>query len=95
MRACEVVITGRVQGVGYRNWTAKLAERLGLFGWVRNQDDGSVRTLFYGSKESVDEAILACSKGPTFASVKEVEIVAEGSGDSLSQEYDSFVVLKD
>jgi len=42
-KAVLVRITGRVQGVGFRVWTRQQAQRLGLTGWVCNEDDGSVR----------------------------------------------------
>ena len=48
MRAVRVVVTGRVQGVGYRVWAARNAKALGLRGWVRNRRDGAVEALFAG-----------------------------------------------
>ena len=44
----RVRITGIVQGVGYRDWTVRVAVVLGLSGWVRNRSDGSVEAVFKG-----------------------------------------------
>ena len=55
--AVRLVITGRVQGVGFRAWTCGEARRRGLRGWVRNRHDGSVEALLIGAPEAV-EAML-------------------------------------
>lgn len=68
----HVTINGRVQGVGYRAWTASEAERRGLRGWVRNRRDGSVEAVFAGSREAVDAMIAACRIGPPSARVSAV-----------------------
>jgi acylphosphatase len=54
-RAVHVRISGRVQGVGYRDWTERKATALGLSGWVRNRSDGDVEAVFGGPTEAVDE----------------------------------------
>jgi acylphosphatase len=77
-RTVHVIITGRVQGVYYRGWTAEMAERFGLDGWVRNRRDGSVEALFAGPGEAVASMLEACRKGPTAARVEEVAIIQEG-----------------
>lgn len=66
-------ITGQVQGVNYRSWTASEAEARGLAGWVRNEDDGSVTALFHGDEETVTQMLTACWSGPAAADVREVE----------------------
>lgn len=65
----HVRIEGRVQGVWYRAWTARNAEELGLDGWVRNLDDGSVEAVFAGPAGDVDAMIGRCRQGPPAARV--------------------------
>ncbi len=67
-------ITGRVQGVGYRDWTMATAQRLGLKGWVRNRVDGSVEALVVGDDDAVGKMIEACRRGPTLAKVDAVDV---------------------
>lgn len=69
-----VRITGRVQGVCYRQSTVDTAGRLGLCGWVRNLPDGSVEALFEGERAAVDQAISWCRQGPPRATVDDVAI---------------------
>ena len=70
----RLTITGRVQGVGYRDWAMTTALRLGLTGWVRNRRDGSVEALVVGDDQTVGEMIDACRRGPTMARVDNVDI---------------------
>lgn len=67
-------ITGRVQGVGYRDWAVATGQRLGLTGWVRNRADGSVEALVVGPDEAVGRMIEACGHGPTLARVDAVDV---------------------
>lgn len=69
MRTVHVVITGRVQGVGYRAWAADEAIARGLSGWVRNRRNGSVEALFSGDTEAVESMLTACWEGPPPAEV--------------------------
>ncbi|MDK7741751.1 acylphosphatase [Helcobacillus massiliensis] len=77
------VITGRVQGVGYRFWTQHTADQLGLSGWVRNLPDGSVEAEVSGPTEAVDELERACHDGPPAAGVDAVhsEEIEHRAGD--------------
>ena len=70
----RLTITGRVQGVGYRDWTMTTARRLGLTGWVRNRTDGAVEALIGGDDQAVGEMIDACRRGPTMARVDNVDV---------------------
>jgi acylphosphatase len=71
-RAVRVVISGRVQRVGYRHWTQREAEKFGLDGWVRNLGDGTVEALFCGAHDTVEEMIERCFEGPRFADVRDI-----------------------
>ena len=70
----RLTISGRVQGVGYRDWTMTTAQRFGLSGWVRNRMDGSVEALLVGDDHAVGAMIDACRRGPTAARVDNVDI---------------------
>jgi len=70
----RLTITGRVQGVGYRDWTITTARRLGLSGWVRNRTDGAVEALIVGDDNAVGAMIDACRRGPTLAQVDNVDV---------------------
>lgn len=66
-------IFGRVQGVGYRAWTAQRARKLRLSGWVRNLTDGTVECVAQGAPEDVEVFVAACHAGPPLARVKQVD----------------------
>ena len=63
-------IYGKVQGVGFRAWTKKTAEKLFLTGWVKNCEDESVECEVSGKRENIDFFVNACKKGPLFANVE-------------------------
>jgi acylphosphatase len=69
MIARRLVITGLVQGVGYRDWLVAQAEAAGLSGWVRNRTDGSVEALLAGEAAAVAHVVEACRSGPAAARV--------------------------
>ncbi|MCO5131236.1 MAG: acylphosphatase [Xanthobacteraceae bacterium] len=81
MTTVHVSIRGRVQGVGYRAWTADEARRRGLAGWVRNRRDGSVEAVFSGAGDVVADMLAACRRGPSLARVEAVE--ASPAGDDV------------
>ena len=76
MSARRLIISGRVQGVGYRDWMAITAEQLGVFGWVRNRRDARVEALVQGSAEAIEALIGWARRGPPAARVSGVEIEA-------------------
>jgi len=74
--AVRLIVSGRVQGVGYRYWAVGEAGRLGIEGWVRNLTDGTVEIFAAGTAESLDRLAEACRKGPPAA---RVDAVARGA----------------
>lgn len=74
MTAVRVIVTGRVQGVGFRYTTVAEAQRRGLIGWVRNLNDGRVEVLAQGSEVAVDDLVAWLVVGPRLASVVDVEV---------------------
>jgi acylphosphatase len=73
MNAKRLVISGRVQGVGFRVWMAEKARDLGVSGWVRNRVDGSVEALIAGDVAAVEELARLCRRGPRMAEVVSIE----------------------
>ena len=69
----QVRVTGRVQGVFFRDSARRQAERLGLSGWVSNAPDGSVEAVFEGPSEGVKELVRWCEQGPPDAAVDHVD----------------------
>jgi len=83
-RAVHVIISGIVQGVGYRVFVEREAERRGLAGWVRNRRDGSVEAVFSGQDGTVDAMLDACRRGPPAGRVDDVAI-DEYRGPALTE----------
>lgn len=73
-RRLRVVVSGRVQGVGYRASCAARARRAGVGGWVRNRPDGTVEAAFVGGPASVDALVAWCRHGPPLARVDHVAV---------------------
>lgn len=92
MPPLHLVITGRVQGVGFRWYVREAAERLGLSGWVRNRADGSVEVAVDGSPAAQEQLVTVMRRGPRGAQVDDVERL---SGDPVDPPISSpFRVLR-
>jgi acylphosphatase len=72
---------GGVQGVGFRAFVRAEARRLGVRGWARNLDDGSVEILAAGDADALDALLEAVKRGPAWARVERVDEGAAGTGD--------------
>jgi len=72
MKRLHAFIEGRVQGVGFRQWTCQTARKLGLSGWVRNLPDGRVEAVAEGEEASVGALQNLLSQGPPAAQVTTV-----------------------
>lgn len=72
MIARHVLISGTVQGVGYRDAMQEEAARLGVAGWVRNRADGSVEAVLQGPEAAVDALTRWAARGPRLARVTDV-----------------------
>ena len=70
----HVVVTGRVQGVGFRFTTVEEAQRLGVRGWVRNEADGSVEVQAEGERAAVEAFVRFLHRGPPGAWVSDVAL---------------------
>ncbi|MBL4740645.1 MAG: acylphosphatase [Sneathiella sp.] len=69
MKTVHAIISGRVQGVGYRAWAVDAAKSLSLCGWVRNRADATVEAVFQGSDEQCQQMLDKCRSGPLYANV--------------------------
>ena len=70
----EVRVTGRVQGVWFRQSTKNTAEHYGVSGWCRNNPDGSVAAVFEGEETAVKAVIEWCKDGPDLARVDDLQV---------------------
>ncbi|UGS35833.1 acylphosphatase [Capillimicrobium parvum] len=73
----RVIVSGRVQGVFFRDSTRREAARLGVAGWARNCGDGTVEAVFEGPQEAVSQAVEFVRTGPPRAQVQRVEVFDE------------------
>jgi acylphosphatase len=71
--AKRILVSGRVQQVGYRDWTVRAAKALDLTGWVRNRSDGRVEIHAEGDEAAIDQLIDACRTGPPLARIDAVD----------------------
>lgn len=73
----RVLISGRVQGVFFRDACRRVARDHGVAGWVRNLPDGQVEAVFEGRPEDVDRLVAWARRGPSRAAVADVAVQAE------------------
>jgi acylphosphatase len=74
VKRARVRVTGRVQGVFFRAETRDRARSLGIAGWVRNAEDGSVEALFEGEGEKIESMLAWCRRGPAGAYIDAVDV---------------------
>ena len=82
----HVFVSGRVQGVFFRQKTKQQAQSVGVKGWVQNLPDGRVEAVFEGEEDAVKALVEYCHHGPSYARVENVEVNYE----SYSGEFASF-----
>ncbi len=71
----EAIVSGRVQGVGYRYYVVERAMDLGLTGWVANEQDGTVRCVAEGLRGDLEKLLAALNEGPILAIVDYVDTI--------------------
>jgi acylphosphatase len=74
MKAVHLLISGHVQGVGFRDWLVQEATQRGLAGWVRNKGREYVEAVLSGEDDAVDACVHLCWQGPALARVSHVGI---------------------
>jgi acylphosphatase len=87
MASMHVVISGKVQGVGFRWFVRVAARQLDLRGWVRNLEDGTVEVAASGSEERLDEFRRKLGQGPEGARVEKLENLEPVHDDDLDQPF--------
>ena len=80
----HLVVSGRVQGVGYRYSTRNFALQLGLVGWVKNRDDGKVEIVAEGDKIHLEELAEWAKQGPRFSKVDTVDVEQQPTSGEFS-----------
>jgi acylphosphatase len=84
--ATRILVSGRVQGVGFRWWVTAQATGLGVEGWVRNLADGRVEVLAIGAADAIERLTESCGRGPPGAEVRGVETGAAADDGSTGFE---------
>ena len=85
----HIIITGKVQGVGFRSWLYETAVQKNINGWVRNKISGEVEALLIGDDEKIDDLIKSCEKGPASSKVINVQ-VQNYQGEYLGKSFEIF-----
>lgn len=73
-KAVDLIVSGYVQGVGFRRLCAEHAWSIGAKGWVRNRFDGRVEVHIEGSQDQIDDLIRWCESGPRWGTVDRVSV---------------------
>jgi len=85
----HIIVSGRVQGVYFREQTRKGAKKLSVSGWIKNLEDGRVEAIFEGEKEKVEKIVNWARRGPFFAKVNDLEI----EWGEYQGEFESFEIV--
>jgi len=72
MKRVHCIISGDVQGVGFRAWVLHIARDKHLVGWVKNREDGAVELVAEGPRDFLEEFVTVCQHGPEVAWVEHV-----------------------
>ena len=83
MLRAKLVITGLVQGVGFRSYTRNNAKSIGLKGYVRNRKDGKLEVVIEGYEKQIDDLLDLMHKGPFHSQVENIEVIWEDPTNSF------------
>lgn len=89
LQTISIIVSGKVQGVYYRQYTKEKAIELGLSGRVKNLRDGTIHIIATGIKEQLNELIEWCKKGPPSAIVTGVEVAV-----TSLQQFEHFSIVR-
>lgn len=85
MKTIEIIVSGRVQGVYFRAFVKKIADKYDITGFARNKPDGRVEIIATGKQEKLDPFITSCHKGPLLAKVSQIQINNSSTIKTFSQ----------
>ena len=85
----HLVISGKVQGVGFRCWIQNLAINNNISGWVKNRSSGDVEALIIGQEKEVQKLIKQCKIGPSSATIQNIQIY-DYNQDYLEKRFNIF-----
>lgn len=88
MKQIHVVVTGFVQNVGFRKFVRHFAKKLGIVGWTRNLEDGTVEIVAVGEEEKLHYLLKRIERGPQLAQVDNVHTEWE----DVQERFDKFVI---
>lgn len=88
MQQAHIFIEGRVQGVGFRDFTKVNAEEIGIYGWIQSLPDGRLEAIFAGPLDHIREMVNRCEEGPGPSVVDDIDITVE----EPDREYNGFEV---
>ena len=70
----HLIISGKVQGIGFRYWMQNLAINNNISGWVKNISSGDVEALIIGQEKEVEQLIKQCKVGPSSATIQNIQV---------------------
>lgn len=85
----HIIVSGDVQGVGFRQFIKYQANKLNIKGWIKNLDNGEVEGMFAGTSENLGKMVEFAKKGPSIALVENVKIE-----ELPDQEFERFDIIK-
>ena len=74
MKKVHIIVSGVVQGIGYRQWLKRGAKRFFITGWVKNREDGSVEAVLFGEEKNIDLFMHHAKNGPPLAHIRDIKI---------------------
>jgi Acylphosphatases len=86
----RIIISGLVQGIGFRYFVKSNARWLKLTGWVRNLDNDKVEVLAQGEKEKIEKLIKLCGQGPFLSEVKSLDV----SWEKKKERFNDFKTIR-
>lgn len=75
MKAVIIKVRGDVQGVNFRYWAKKIAEKIGVMGWTKNEHDGTVTIFAQGEPEKIEKMIDWANEGSPMSTVEKTEVI--------------------